>query len=227
MEIYLEKADRQQVELVCFPECYLQGYLCDARAAGEQALILTSATFDTLLKRFSDFRCMFVFGFIERQSARLFNSAAVVHQGKLLGCYRKTHLLDGESMFEAGDGYPVFEIGRLRFGINICYDTNFSDSAAALANQGAELIVCPANNMMRVQVAERYKALHNEVRAMHAREHGVWLVSSDVTGERDGRISYGPTAVIDSAGNVVAQVPLLQSGMVVADIETQRGRSSR
>jgi hypothetical protein len=43
-------------------------------------------------------------------------------------------------------------------------------------------------------------------------------VSSDVTGERDEWISYGPTAVIDPLGVVVAQVPLLKTGMVVAEI---------
>jgi predicted amidohydrolase len=218
METFLMEADLRQVDLLCFPECYLQGYLCDAQSANEHAMILNSNEFDALLMRLSDFRCTFVFGLIEKDDGRLFNSAAVVHQGKLLGSYRKTHLLSGESIFAPGTAYPTFERDGLRFGINICYDTNFSESAAALAEQGARLILCPANNMLRREVADRYKLLHNEVRARRAREHGLWLISADVTGERDGRISYGPSAVIDPEGNVVAQVPLLQTGMVVADI---------
>jgi predicted amidohydrolase len=222
MEMYLAEADRQQVDLVCFPECYLQGYLCDARAANEQAVALSSSAFDAVLLRLSEFRCMFVFGLIEKYNGNLFNSAAVVHHGKLIGCYRKTHLLSGEFMFKPGAAYPIFEKNGLRFGINICYDTNFSESAAALANQGAQLILCPANNMMRPEVAELYKPLHNEVRAQRAREYAVWLISSDVTGQRDGRVSYGPSAVIDPAGNVVAQVPLLQTGIVIASIEAHR-----
>ena len=40
----------------------------------------------------------------------------------------------------------------------------------------------------------------------------------DVTVARDGPISYGPTAVINPKGTVVAQVPLLEPGMVVAGI---------
>ena len=47
----------------------------------------------------------------------------------------------------------------------------------------------------------------------------MWLVSADVTGTRDElRIGYGPTAVISPAGQCVAQVPLLTTGMVVYDI---------
>jgi predicted amidohydrolase len=47
----------------------------------------------------------------------------------------------------------------------------------------------------------------------------VWLVSADVTGARDEhRVGYGPTSVINPRGEVVAQVPLMTTGMVVADI---------
>jgi hypothetical protein len=48
----------------------------------------------------------------------------------------------------------------------------------------------------------------------------VWLLSSDVTGERGGRISYGPTAVIDPRGTVVDQVPLMTTGMALAEIDS-------
>ncbi len=225
MKTYLKKADLQHVDLMCFPECYLQGYLLDARNATEQAINLNSTAFDDLLTRLSEFRCMFVFGLIEKDDGCLFNSAAVVHHGRLVGCYRKHHLLSGESIFEPGAAYPTFERKGLRFGINICYDTNFSESAAALVEQGAELILCPANNMMRREVAERWKPLHNEIRARRAKEHGLWLISSDVTGERNDRISYGPTAVINPQGNVLTQVPLVQIGMVIAEIEPLIRRS--
>lgn len=49
--------------------------------------------------------------------------------------------------------------------------------------------------------------------------NGMWLVSSDVTGERgEDRVGYGPTCVIDPRGEVVARVPLMETGMAVARI---------
>jgi len=47
------------------------------------------------------------------------------------------------------------------------------------------------------------------------------LVSADVTGERDGRISWGPTAVLNPVGEVVAQLPLEQPGLLVFDIPSR------
>jgi len=39
--------------------------------------------------------------------------------------------------------YPIFEVAGLSFGINICYDTIFTEAAAAVADRGGKLIVCP------------------------------------------------------------------------------------
>lgn len=74
--------------------------------------------------------------------------------------------------------------------------------------------------MHRRKTAKALKNLHNSVRGERCRETGLWLVSADVTGERDGRISWGPTAVLDPAGEVVAQLPLEKAGLLVVDIHT-------
>jgi predicted amidohydrolase len=159
-----------------------------------------------------------VIGLIEAQDGRLFNTAVVVDSGVLVGCYRKTHLLGGEKLFDAGSDCPLFAAGGLRFGVNICYDTNFPEAARKVAASGAGLIVCPANNMLPRATAETFKDIHNAVRGERCRETGLWLISADVIGERDGRIGWGPTAVLNPAGEVVAQLPLESPGLLVFDI---------
>jgi predicted amidohydrolase len=148
----------------------------------------------------------------------LFNTAIVIDRGVLIGRYRKMHLLDGERIFDAGREGQVFHLGDLCFGINICYDTNFPDAAHEIARLGASLIVCPTNNMLRRETAEAFRDVHNAVRGERCREAGLWLISADVTGERDGRISLGPTAVLNPDGRVLAQLPLGRPGLLVFDI---------
>ena len=161
---------------------------------------------------------MIVIGIIETENGRLFNTAVVVERGVLVGRYRKEHLLPGEQIFDAGRDSDIFEIDGLRFGINICYDTNFPEPARKIAGRGASLIVCAANNMMRREKAETFKELHSAVRSERCRETGLWLISADVTGERDGRVAWGPTAVLNPEGQVVAQLPLGEPGLLVFDI---------
>jgi 5-aminopentanamidase len=215
---YAAKAEAQDAKLVCFPECYLQGYVVDKERTRQLALDLSSPEFAEILKRLSLLQLTLVIGLIEICGHKLYNTAVVVKQGKMLGRYRKTHLLPGESIFEAGNDYPVFELDGLRFGINICYDLNFSACAKAVSSQNSHVLVCPSNNMMPYENAEKWKDKHNEVRSKRALESGLWIISSDVTGEKNGRVSYGPSAAISPEGEVIAQVLLLQEGMIVQEI---------
>ncbi|HVJ15927.1 MAG TPA: nitrilase-related carbon-nitrogen hydrolase, partial [Polyangiaceae bacterium] len=106
--------------------------------------------------------------------------------------------------------------------INVCYDLQFPESAAAASEAGAELLACPCNNLLRPTTAEEWKLRHNQIRSERAREARGWILSSDVTGEHEGRIALGPTALIDPEGTVVAQVPLMTTGLLVVEPHIER-----
>ncbi|WP_250008021.1 carbon-nitrogen hydrolase family protein [Actinoplanes sp. M2I2] len=203
-------ARADDVDLLVFPECFLQGYTVTpehVRAFGRPA--------DLRL----DLRPTVVLGMIERQGDRYYNTAAVLRGGRTVGAYRKTFLTRGESVFTAGTDYPVFDCAGVRFGINICFDAQYPHAAAAVAARGARLLVHPAQNMMRREKAHRWRDRHNDLRRKRVLETGLWMASADVTGERGGtHLGLGPTCVLDPAGEVVAQVPPGVVGMAVAEI---------
>lgn len=219
---FAAQAEAQGVALLCFPEGFLQGYLVDEDAARRQGLDLGSSAFRSVLEQLPRTGPMLVIGMLELDNGQLFNTAIVVQHGSLVGRYRKAHLLGGERAFTAGTDSPSFEIDGLRFGINICYDTNFPEAAQQVAAAGASLLLCVANNMLRRETAETFKHQHNAIRGERCRETGLWLMSSDVTGERDGRIAWGPTAVLDPQGQVVAQLPLDAPGLLLFDLPMKK-----
>ncbi len=214
------QAEANDASLLVFPEGFLQGYLTSDEAARRNALDLASPAFTAILDQFPKSGPMIVMGMIEARAGRLYNTAIVVQHGLLIGAYRKAHLLGREQIFEAGNDSPVFEVAGLRFGINICYDMNFPEAARKVADLGASLIVGPANNMLSRATAQVWKDRHNTARGERCRETGLWLVSADIVGERDGRIAWGPTAVLNPAGEVVAQLPLEAPGLLFFDMPT-------
>ena len=218
IEKFAGEAEQKKVSLICFPECFLQGYLTEKLPARKYAINLHSQQFDEILSRLAKFSPMIVFGLIEEDNGLLFNTAVVIKDGLLTGKYRKTHLLDGETVFTAGSEYPAFEINDLKFGINICYDTQFPEATAMLAIQGVKLILCVSNTMMRYERAEKYKHLHLSMRAERVKEKRVWMLSADITGEREGRIAYGSTSAINPDGEIVRQVPFMETGMIIVEI---------
>ena len=157
-------AEAEGAALLCFPEGFLQGYLTEETPARRNALDLTSRAFEAVLNRFPKTGPMIVMGLIEVEEGRLFNAAIVADRGVVVGRYRKAHLLAGEQIFEAGSDSPIFEVAGLRFGINICYDTNFPKAAQKVADLGASLIVCPSDNMLRRSTAEAFRDVPNAAR---------------------------------------------------------------
>jgi predicted amidohydrolase len=208
--------------LLCLPEAFLQGYLTDGQAARRNALDLASPAFSNLLQRLPEGGPMGVFGLIELDGHDLYNTAVVVHRRRLVGRYRKRHLLGREGCFRPGTDVATFEIEGLRFGINICFDTNFADAAQSVAREGASLLLCPANNMLPQKAAAEWKEKHNAVRGERCRETGLWLLSSDVTGARDGCVAWGPTAVLCPSGDIAAQLPLDAPGLLLFDLPTRQ-----
>ena len=218
----MQHANLERASLLCLPECFLQGYLTDGEAARHNALDLSSARFLNLLDQLPKAAPTTVVGLIEADGDDIYNTAVVIVRRSVVGRYRKRHLLGGERCFRPGDDVPIFEAEGLRFGINICFDTNFADGAASVAQLGATLILCPANNMMQRRAAIEWKDKHNAVRGERCRETGLWLMSADVTGTRDGRVAWGPTAVLNPGGEVVAQLPLDAPGLLVFEMPAGR-----
>lgn len=219
IEEFAVKASDEDVGLLCFPECFLQGYLLEQEEARGYGLDLRSPEFAEVLGQLSHLKPTMVIGLIEVENGLLYNTAVVITRGRLKGAYRKVHLLERESIFEPGRSYPVFESKGFRFGINICCDARFPEAARSVVEQGAHAILCPANNMLEREIAEKWKDLHNEIRMERAVESNLWSVSSDVTGKHDGCVALGPTAVISPDGKVLEQVPRFEVGMVQAEIE--------
>ena len=219
IELNTVDAGARGAHLVCFPEAFLQGYVVEAAHVDRLAINLSSPKFAEILERLAHLEPVVVFGLFERDAGDLYNSAVVVRSGRLLGRYRKRHLIGSENnIFVPGAECPIFELGSLKFTINICYDMQFRACGTEAASAGARLLVCPANNMLTRRSAEEWKLRHNEIRSDHAGESGLWLLSSDVTGERAGRVSYGPTALINPRGVLVEQLPLMETGTLVVDI---------
>jgi predicted amidohydrolase len=216
---YANAAATRGAALVCFPECFLQSYDVEESHVAETAIDLGAARFRRVLDELAGVEPVVVVGLIERDGGAFFNTAVAIERGRLVARYRKMRLLGGEqSVFARGAAPALFECGGMTVGLGICNDLNFAESIARSAAAGARVLACPCSNMLPRAAAEAWKLRHNEIRSRQARDHGLWIASSDIAAERDDRISYGPTAMINPGGTVVAQVPLLTTGMVVTEI---------
>ena len=77
----LEQAQRERVEVVCFPECFLTGYPDTEELARKHAFALDSPQALKLLDGSDRFDPTLIVGFNELRGRDLYNTALVAHRG--------------------------------------------------------------------------------------------------------------------------------------------------
>ena len=216
------------VSFLCCPEGVLGGladYAPDGFALG---LDVPSGQLAEALAPLASDTVTTIVGFTESDAARrLFNSAAVFHRGEVIGVYRKVHPAIRRSVYSAGDQLPVFSVGRLTFGIVICYDSTFAEPARVMAGKGATVLFIPTNNGLPPEKGG--EELVEEARRRDvalATANGMTVVRADVAGRCGSFTSYGSSAIVSSGGAVLAFAKRLEPDLVVAEISGRTWTSS-
>ena len=149
------EAVRRGTQIICTPECFLDGYVApDSNGFSKTRFysIAQSLRNGDYIKQAKDFartnHVHLIFGFTERAEDGCFNSAAYIDEkGVLLGCYHKTHLLDHDLCYLPGNDFTVWETSLGRIGIMICADRRWPETARTLKVKGAEIIMNPTYGM--------------------------------------------------------------------------------
>jgi predicted amidohydrolase len=219
----LERADRDRVEVVSFPECFLTGYPDKEELARESAFAVDSPQMMKLLDKTGRFEATFVVGFNEARGADLYNTAVVVHKGHVLGTYSKCSAY--LKFHRQGREFPVFERAGVKFGVIICSDGGYVEPARILALKGARIIFAPHFNYIGAKgLIDHFQ----KVRADHvarAVENDIWFVrGNNVVLDRDAGLSYdgigyGDSYVIDPAGEMVVRSRRHREDFIFADID--------
>jgi predicted amidohydrolase len=197
----LEEAARAGAKIVAFPECALTGYCFTSREeAWPLAETVPGPSTEKLAEAAKRLDCTAIVGMLEREGAVLYNSAAVVDPGGILGTYRKMHLpCLGIDWFNAlGDKpFPVFATAHGKVGVNICYDCSIPEAGRVPKLKGAQLLVIPTN----WPVGSDSWAHTPKVRALENHFH---VIASDRVGEERGFRFSGHSQIVDFMGTSIS-----------------------
>src|SRR4051812_26765723 len=113
----LEWADKERVEIVSFPECFLNGYQDKEDVVRKSAFAIDSPQMMLLLDKTSGFSATYIVGFNELRGHDLYNTVVVVEKGHILGTYSKCSAY--MPFHKQGREFPVFERRGVKFGVVI------------------------------------------------------------------------------------------------------------
>jgi NAD+ synthase (glutamine-hydrolysing) len=210
--------DELQAEAVVFPELTLTGYppedlILRPRFMDrvEAALAETAAQIEGIVA---------VIGFPERTEQGLYNSAAVIADGRIQHTYRKQDLpnygvFDEKRYFKPGSEPCVFELAGLTVGVTICEDIWNPGPVERAVAAGAQLIL----NLN----ASPYQAGKEKLREQVVRERieASWapVLYANLVGGQDELVFDGASFAMDSGGNIVAKAPAFAESLLPVDID--------
>ena len=149
VEAFVERAARERVELIAFPEMCVTGYWHVRNLSREDVDALAEPvpngpTTGALLSLSREHGMTIGVGLIERaEDGSLYNSYVVAMPDGRAACHRKLHAFEGPHM-SSGDSYTVFDTPHgCRVGVLICYDNNIVENARVTALMGAEVLLAP------------------------------------------------------------------------------------
>lgn len=231
--------------LALFPELALTGYSCEDLFRSTSLLDRSRDALVALAQATATLPLALVVGApLPAPDGRLFNAAFVLHGGRLRGAVPKIHLPNYGEFYERRwfasgrdvdlsiDGLrlcarQLFQLGSLRFGIEICEDLWAPEPpSGGLALAGAQLILNLSASNELVAKAEYRREL---VRQQSARLNAAYAYVSAGPRESTKDLVYGGHALVAEDGALLAEGPRLdlQGGILTADIDVQKLQHER
>ncbi len=239
---FCEQAASENAELILFPELIVHGHctpntweLAEPVPEGP-----STARLADLARQFRLFLCA---GMSEKEADIVYNTMVLLGPDGYIGKQRKLHMSRDEGFFyKGGREISVFDVGKCKVGIVICYDNQFPEIARVAALKGADVILMPHaareahwddTPESEAAARERVFDFFTSSYRMRARETACFCVFADQAG-RAGYVDSlprdhqnqphhpGGALIIAPSGALLkhAQLERIRDEMIVDDLDT-------
>lgn len=222
---WIERARREGVELLVFPELSLTGYRL-LHLTPRVSLQPDRSPWIERLRAAAPEMAVLVGCVEEDERGFLFNTALMLAGGEIVHRHRKLYLptygIFQEGRF-FGEGRRL-ELARLfgnPFGVLICEDFWHSDPGEKLARAGAKLLCVMSASPGRIgadAMPPSQEAWESLTRAS-ALLNTTWVLYCGRVGWEEGTFYTGGSHIVRPGGELLARAPYLDEHLLVADID--------
>jgi len=218
---WVARARDAGVDLVSFPELTITGYPPEDLLLRPRFIADNLQALDSVLEACQGITA--VVGYVALDGSDIFNAAAVIHDGRIVDTYRKQHLpnygvFDELRYFRPDETCPVYTIGGLGVGVNICEDIWYpGDPTRSQALGGAQVIV----NINGSPYHAGKRRFREELLAGRARDYGVAIVYTNQVGGQDELVFDGGSMVLGPSGELLARARMFEEDLLIYDVREE------
>ncbi len=221
------EAERLGADIVAFPELALTGYPPEDLVLKPEFIRDNIAALQRVAASVGDITA--IVGFVDTDDTDIYNAAAIIQQGRVVGCHRKFYLpnysvFDEQRYFKAGTEWSVYTVRGVEIGVTICEDIWYPVGPGTLqAAAGAEVIInINASPYRSGKHDQRYRMV-----ATRALDELSYVCYLNTVGGQDELIFEGASMICDQDGALVCRGPFFQEDLLVADLDIDAVFSAR
>ena len=211
----IDRAKKAGVDVVAFPEMCLPGYPPEDLLLKPEFIQENLAYLKKILPHTEDI--MAIIGFVDRGDD-IYNAAAVLYGGEVLGTYHKIFLpnygvFDENRYFQAGKKVQVFILNDIRIGVNICEDIWYpgGPTREQALYGGAEVIVNISSSPYHYGKAQERLGMLST----RAEDNGVIIAYVNTVGGQDELVFDGNSMIISEDGILLGKSPSFEEDLLL------------
>ena len=224
---YIGSAKEKGVDILCFPELSITGYPPEDLLLKPNFITNSIKAVEKVRKASANMTV--IIGFPDK-NGDIYNAAAIIHNKKLVDIYHKRYLpnygvFDENRYFQSGFRAPVYRLGDVIFGVNVCEDIWYPGDPTrrqALLGDAQIIINISSSPYYASKVASRERMLRTR-----AKDNSVNVVFCNMVGGQDELVFDGNSVVISETGSVIARAKSFEEDLLIADVNVKKVFRSR
>ncbi|MBI5417069.1 NAD+ synthase [Candidatus Poribacteria bacterium] len=226
---YIKSAEKQNADIVIFPELAITGYPPEDLLLKKMFVEKAEEAFQKIKTEVSK-DIIVIAGGICKIKQNLFNSAAVIHNHKIIDIYNKIFLpnygvFDEKRYFTQGDKNKIYKFDKIKFGINICEDIWYENGPASKQvkeGNASLIIVINSSPYHSDKLAIRQEMLIKQAKKLHAH-----IVYVNLVGGQDELVFDGYSMAISPDGKILNAGKQFEEDLIVNDYELSIPKSNK
>ncbi|PIX25608.1 MAG: NAD+ synthase [Deltaproteobacteria bacterium CG_4_8_14_3_um_filter_45_9] len=218
---YIAKGKRMGADLLAFPEMAVTGYPPEDLLLMPKFIEANLKAVKTIAKATSSITV--VVGFVNKDGD-IFNSAALLHDGKLIDVYSKIYLpnygvFDEDRYFQRGKENFIFTLKSTPIGLSICEDLWYPGDPIRTQTLygGAELIV----NISSSPYHAGKCAFREKMISTRASDNAAIVAYCNLVGGQDELVFDGGSLIFDQRGELMVRGRQFEEDLILSDLDME------
>lgn len=240
----IQIANKMGVKVLIFPELCIPGYTCDDLFFQSILLEECNKSLKIIKDASINYDMLISVGLPFKHLSKLFNCAAVIHRGKLLGMVPKTYIPNHNEFYEKRhfsiapaenskftfDGETCYfgaklmfcntSIPDLKVAMEICEDIWVADPKSTEHVLSGATLIC--NLSASDEVIEKCDFRRRMLESRSARSICAYIYADAGIGESTTDTVFAAHNIVAETGTILAESKMFENAMAVADIDVNK-----